>query len=327
MADYAGMARRVVDAATKGFRSFHSSPHDIDKFDISKIGTGQGAASYTPGLYFAEHPSVSGQGGEYWQEFSRHPKFSKIERDAADFLALHNFDRQRAAQQTRAQLERNMDFSKSVRSPDELEALARQRADFEQVVGLLESNRPVGPRTYEVNINEDPSRFINWDAPLGQQHPDVVNRVPMLTEAARAEANNRALSATHQRRADELWGMVKDPMQAPASLALDRLRHNMGPQLPGMMRDAGIPGVRYLDQGSRQLQKDTLDAERFARSGPSQHGMDTWAERAAELKATPLTRNTVVYDDSLIDILKRYGVAAGIATPAAAAAFGGGDGR
>ena len=50
-----------------GIRAYHGSPHDFDAFDLSKIGTGEGAQVYGHGLYFAENPAVSGQGGQYWQ--------------------------------------------------------------------------------------------------------------------------------------------------------------------------------------------------------------------------------------------------------------------
>ena len=38
---------------------FHGSPHLFKKFDMSKIGTGEGAQSYGHGLYFAENPKTA----------------------------------------------------------------------------------------------------------------------------------------------------------------------------------------------------------------------------------------------------------------------------
>jgi hypothetical protein len=39
--------------------AFHGSPHIFDAFDMSKIGSGEGAQSYGHGLYFAEAPGVA----------------------------------------------------------------------------------------------------------------------------------------------------------------------------------------------------------------------------------------------------------------------------
>ena len=49
----------LVERAKKGIRAFHGSPHDFDKFDVSKIGTGEGAQAYGHGLYFAENEGVA----------------------------------------------------------------------------------------------------------------------------------------------------------------------------------------------------------------------------------------------------------------------------
>jgi len=43
-------------AAVKGIKAYHGSPHDFDKFSMQKIGTGEGAQAYGHGLYFAENP-------------------------------------------------------------------------------------------------------------------------------------------------------------------------------------------------------------------------------------------------------------------------------
>ena len=42
-----------------GITAFHGSPHKFSKFDMSKIGTGEGAQAYGHGLYFAENPKVA----------------------------------------------------------------------------------------------------------------------------------------------------------------------------------------------------------------------------------------------------------------------------
>ena len=40
-----------------GIRAYHGSPYDFDRFDMSKIGTGEGAQSYGHGIYLAENRS------------------------------------------------------------------------------------------------------------------------------------------------------------------------------------------------------------------------------------------------------------------------------
>jgi hypothetical protein len=42
-----------------GSTVFHGSPHDFDRFSMSRIGTGEGAQAYGHGLYVAENPNVA----------------------------------------------------------------------------------------------------------------------------------------------------------------------------------------------------------------------------------------------------------------------------
>ena len=48
-----------VTLPPKGIRAYHGSPYDFDRFDMSKIGTGEGAQAYGHGLYFAENQAVA----------------------------------------------------------------------------------------------------------------------------------------------------------------------------------------------------------------------------------------------------------------------------
>ena len=48
-------AGALGSAGGKGIKAYHGSPHDFDRFDLSKIGTGEGAQAYGHGLYFAEN--------------------------------------------------------------------------------------------------------------------------------------------------------------------------------------------------------------------------------------------------------------------------------
>ena len=58
--------------ANKAIPMWHASPvQGIDRFSLSKAGTGQGAAVYGHGLYQAESPLVSGPGGQYDVEMTQ----------------------------------------------------------------------------------------------------------------------------------------------------------------------------------------------------------------------------------------------------------------
>jgi hypothetical protein len=88
------------------------------------------------------------------------------------------------------------------------------------------------------------------------------------------------------------------------------------------MAKAGIPGIKYLDQGSR-----AGDRTRWVAQHP-QGGINDFAneqEARAFVAKNPeyslqppnQTRNYVVFDDNAIDILRKYGMAGLIAAGAA----------
>ena len=296
-----------------GIRAYHSSPHDFDRVDFSKLRTGEGANVYGAGHYMAENPAVSGQGGQYWGQFSR--RFQGSEADAADYLALHKFDRQAAAKAAREQLEKNIDFAKSVRSADELASLSAQRASFEKTVQMLEGNAPIGPRTYEMNLRAKPEELLDWDKALGAQSkyvqerlaPDIENWHPSEVTGTKGQDLYRRLHS---------W-------DKPDTYASDQLR------------DLGIPGIRYLDEGSRPNAYMERELERKLDMAQQQHAMAmksgnadyiareraNLAEVEAAMKRPPPTYNYVGTDPSKLDILAKYGIAGAAAIPPTLGAF------
>ena len=279
----------------RGIRAFHSSPHDFDKFDLAKIGTGEGAQVYGHGLYFAENPAVSGQGGQYWQQFAN--RFGTAENSAAQHLAQAGFDRQKAAQTLRDMIANpNPDLS-----PHNLKTVQNIR---QGALKLLESDKPVGPRTYEVNINADPAHMLDWDKALYQQ-PEVYDKI----KGYAGTVKDMKLQDTYKHFLDaaELRGMPGSDFyqvakkQGPAALSQD-------------LREAGIPGIKYLDQGSRIPAQRIADAENAYQRALKDNRPSTaaeWKARLIELRkmeVPPPSSNFVIFDPNLIDITKKYAV-------------------
>ena len=286
-------ARAEPDPETAGaITAFHGSPYDFDAFDISRMGTGEGAQVYGPGLYFAESEDVA---REYRDALSRNlqsfddpPRFKAFGDQEAKFIAPN--EAQAIVNQGETAIRRRIE-----RIDDEVARLREQSAsdpgiaeiidgmilsydgELQELDTLLregfESNRPPRGRLYEVNIRANPEDFLNWDAPISQQSEKVRETLMPFVEQRIAQMGEAGNRFTPEQWMDRLRGgdvMLLDKVgDTPVSRA---------------MIEAGIPGVRYLDQASR-------------RGGEG-------------------TRNIVVFDDQLIDIVKKYGVA-GLAVGAA----------
>lgn len=237
----------MVDDAPKGIKAYHGSPHDFDQFDMSKIGTGEGAQAYGHGLYFAENEAVA-----------------KGYRDA---LAPGMGDGAlRAVGVSDGDLRSMRQFTQSSVDPDValrdwLGWTGKRETPELRDAFMREWNGRNQGHMYEVQINADPNDFLDWDAPLAGQTRSIQEKVRSLAPNAPGMASGHRLLAE-----------VYPSNATPFTSAADRAKA----QATERLREAGIPGIKYLDAGSR--------------------GAGTGS------------RNYVVFDDKLITILRKYGL-------------------
>jgi hypothetical protein len=213
---------------TGAIRAWHASPYDFDKFDLSKIGTGQGAASYGHGLYLAESPAVSGPRGSYDLEFTaKNLGKYDLNQGEGDILRL---------------------LRGGASDMDVLGELARSGGyTFDEAAAALERVKAAKAKLYEVDIHADPNAFLNWDKPLSGQ-PGVQQTLAKAGIINLRSEFPEVLARANTQTGGEIYessklvpGAYRDPQAASAAL-----------------REMGIPGIRYLDQGSRQYQIEPL---------------------------------------------------------------------
>jgi hypothetical protein len=237
----------------QGIRAYHGSPHDFDRFDMSKIGTGEGAQSYGHGLYFAENDAVAKRYREVLTE-SRGPTVFEPKTEIERSLQKYVDEVASSDGGTMHDLFANLEHAVRKRR---LSAEALDSARVMNAEGRL--SEPKG-RMYEVNIKADPADFLDWDKPLSQQSASVA---PLL------------------QRSELVRNLLDDPASEPnTKTAGEFLRALSKSEEKKFISDAGIPGIRYLDQGSRAAGEGT--------------------------------RNYVVFDDKLIEILRKYGLLGGV---------------
>lgn len=145
-------------------------------------------------------------------------------------------------------------------------------------------------RMYQVRINADPNDFLDWDKPLSQQ--------PGAAQKA-IQSHPAFLPPLSENPDNFMRNAMRDP------------------ETSNMLREAGIPGIRYLDGNSRgsadvnDLRSAVSMWEIAARKSPNdQYATQMLSDAKAKLADAEkgLSSNYVVFDDSLIDILKKYGL-------------------
>lgn len=367
----------------QGIRAYHGSPYDFDKFDLSKIGTGEGAQAYGHGIYLAEHPSTA----ESYRTAGTAGNMPAPTYEApSDVLASHaeNFGKFAVSNPLLVKGFRSLDvesrsdvlpvmrgllqdpeIGKAVvrllpvdvmhmlggkeftsdallNNPSMLVDLLPTNANnlvasrvkavdmLAPYVALATAKRPlIGPQStamleealaarsadkgdlhvrseipypskagnlYEVNINADPEHFLDWDKPLSEQSPAVQQK---LKDAWLAHPEAHA-----NQTGEQIYRNNEISLHTPGQGHTDVQR------VAQQLRDAGIPGIKYLDQGSRatptQLQALRTALEKAQARGDE--GVIKNLQAQINSYENP-TRNYVVFNDKLIDIIKKYGLA------------------
>lgn len=198
---------------------WHGSPHRFDKFDSSKIGTGEGAQAYGHGLYFAENPEVARQ---YANALTDASTGGRVGVDATSLVPRNSgASVQEVLDAKYAELERlkKMAAAGHKYAAGWMKGVEQQIADIRGKANV-----------YKVDLPDSAiARMLDWDKPWSQQ-----------PESVRKAINTSAL---------ERFYNTKD---LPTSQVLYHLNQNKSPaQSAEYLRQQGIPGVRYLDGGSR----------------------------------------------------------------------------
>ena len=260
-------APRALNPQT-GAIVWHGSPHKFDKFDSSKIGTGEGAQAYGHGLYLAESPEVA-KG-----YMTANNKLS-----AGEYaLREHGFDlaATKKALHEQYRVKRNQEFAGRKNAPE----LAAMFGDARQsTIDALKDIRNTS--IYKVDLpDEHIAKMLDWDKSLSQQS-DILERVGSKLDQTRL--GNELGVYRGKIPAAALSGSATYGSKAQPASGADLYRRIANSQwakenpseASALLRDAGIPGIRYLDGGSRGVGQGTSNFVIF----PQNEGLLTILER------------------------------------------------
>ena len=263
------MAPRTLNPQT-GAIVWHGSPHKFDKFDSSKIGTGEGAQAYGHGLYLAESPDVA---GTYAANLTTNPV--RINGKAAETV-LSDLNAQRFMRDANGDLELAKQIAqKEWQHFKKVEPSATMRGyveDAQKQLNAIDAKSVTIERPgslYKVDLPDDQiAKMLDWDKPLSQQpqaFKDAVSareqqRMMPILEQRRATLAGLPQGAENASILKKQIAILEDEITQPQAVPnmtggeyFNYLRNReMAPaEQADWLRKAGIPGIRYLDGGSR----------------------------------------------------------------------------
>lgn len=309
-------------AAVDAIEAWHGSPHDFDRFDLSKIGTGEGAQVRGHGAYLAEHPQV----GEGYSKSTTEQDFVRKVQDLYDefdspsdaHAALAASTELTAGQKRLLEALERDDWLGFDYPHQAVSAALRDAKSFDLSPETLAAIKSVG-NIYKTRINVRREQLLDLDKPMAQQSKPVRDAVKGLFDAARAKYQSRGKtgSGLSSSAAEAVRGEEKPFDELSGDVVRKVMERAYGPEETSRkLLEAGIPGSQFLDQGSRPNAKRMTVSETKGPNGEelfTVYGANeiapyftTHAEaKAWLLERQPETRNFVIFDDKLIDIVAK----------------------
>jgi len=273
---------------------YHGSPYKFDAFDASKIGSGEGAQVYGHGLYFAEVPEVA----KGYQATLGHKGALDLEHEAIQRgIPLSREARIELMRQSM----RDMPPKITVKNLQNANIEARN-LDPEKLAALVGDYKASKQGSlYKVDLpDEKIAKMLDYDKPLSEQSPEV-----------------QKILMPYQK---EIGGSFGTGEQTLKAIAFERRMKGLDDSpaaVAQQLREMGIPGIKYLDEGSRSNFKiqNTYKGQPYGEPVTfmtEQQASDYAKEQIAKgfgVQNIPRTRNFVTFpgEEKNLTILERNG--------------------
>jgi hypothetical protein len=285
--------------------AWHGTPHEVDKFKLKNIGTGEGAQAYGWGLYFGQARSV----GEKYKENLSEYKATLDGRKVAPETLYVTFGPKYPGYLDGVINSQGL-IERWLRQPNAQNPYpdGSQRSNLWNEVSSRAKSEGKGGNLYKVDLDVKDEDLLDWDKPLNKQSEKI--RENVLSESKLLGDLNREWNGQdlYKNLVDEYGG------EKQASEYLNSI---------------GIPGIRYLDGMSRTSASDINRRDELLKEGAQlrktlENNPKDWEMRkqfkdwltASEQELAALekqiksaetspTNNYVIFDENLITILDK----------------------
>jgi hypothetical protein len=317
----------------KGIKAYHGSPYDFDRFSTEQIGTGEGAQAYGRGLYFAEsedvargyrdalasrRPSPTYKGRGYDQlDGPEYRALSAIEREV-------RYNKNLSPKQAKEAAITSLNLQKKRAAENIDPAIRGERLkDYDEDLAALRAMSPddivIGGSMYEVNIDVEPDELLDWDKPMAEQSA-LVKQAFNFDPPPKPNFTAKDVTETGSSNPSYKYSVGQFPAAATVEEALRAANK------PVLMHTGPTGSVAYkkYEQALSDPMSDPSGAITAAQKLQEKGIKGIRYADAFTRHKTPDKRsmNYVIFDDRLITIAKKYGVAIPVAAAMLAKATG-----
>ena len=270
-----GLGAGLLGDLAQGTRSpldvYHGTPHTLPpternplgEFDASKIGTGEGAQTFGYGIYTAENPAVAKEYQFMEQNWFDTSKAKYKGKSIDSWYQQAQKDQEQAFRTNNKALEKDatarLAYWENIMTHKHPENVLRQFTDPEY--GWDEATKyaksidlskfkgiPRSGNLYKVDLpDEKIANMLDWDKPMAEQR----NLIEKMRKAL--VGGDSPLSRVKQ---FEINDWLNDKVRL-RNLPPQSIINLQDPQIVKRLSEAGIPGVKYLDQFSREAGQGT----------------------------------------------------------------------
>lgn len=308
-----------------GIIAFSGSGRDFDEFKLEKVGTGTGEAAFGNGLYFSDveeiaqfyrkmldtDGSIRGQKIKYkGQKIDDLGDTAAAEAAPPSYFAISDMAREMSKGSTALEAKEFLlnkideDLAKYSKGGEKSELGSTVLSNGQTVDEFLtdelklkkQALLKIEPneievekgKVYQVELDVTPDKLLDYEKPIGEQNEFVKERLKKLveTELNESDAANLGFEPSQLNQAKE--EMLKGDMSVVYFLnnwAVFRGKDNAAEEL---LNKYGVKGIKYkADRGGINRNKISPDA-----------------------------KNYVIFDDKIINIMKKYGIVGPVAVTA-----------
>jgi hypothetical protein len=260
----AGAAKAGPTLGLLGQMVYHGTPHKFDRFDLSKIGTGEGAQVYGHGMYFADSPQTA---KSYREILSKNelalPTGERLSANTSYGGSVQDHAAQYIEMQRKIGSDDPVGDAQKYVFTDLQSGLKKGMNDpgyisnRKEIIDQLQQWKDAGVKPVKGGAllaqdlpDEMLPKMLQWDKPLSEQ----------------PEAVKKALRGSSIAPDESVWPHYTGQSMIEGEMAANGPYNSSGwasseaqPLIADKLRYLGIPGLSYLDAGSRSAGKGTMN--------------------------------------------------------------------